>query len=185
MKKVLIVLVALTVIVLGYGGWIFISWLNGEKAEESNHEGTQEELSGLVDQRELLQGNVSEEDLAVFQEQNLNPFGHSVVESELTDAIYQEYIHGMSHQKVKASEKWGFYGIHPDRIEWLLNGLEEVELRHEELYRRILEKWYQGNFATAADDHNAIWELQGGSIGKATGVLSPEEEQAYIDSQTN
>jgi hypothetical protein len=89
----------------------------------------------------------------------------------------------MSHQKVKAKQKWGFYQITPERIIWLLEGLDLVEVQYEKIYWEILEKWAQEDFSTADEDHNTIWQLQGGTIGEATGVLSPEEEKVYIKSQ--
>ncbi|WP_054751901.1 DUF6241 domain-containing protein [Piscibacillus salipiscarius] len=55
-------------------------------------------------------------------------------------------------------------------------------LSHYDVYQSILNRWAAGDFTQADDDHNAIWDLKGGTIGYATGVLSDEEEQAYIES---
>ncbi|MFC3041506.1 DUF6241 domain-containing protein [Virgibacillus xinjiangensis] len=148
--------------------------------EEAEDDGHTEEIS---EQREKIKGSISEQELQEFEEQGLNPFGEDRPHYELTDDYYQEYIHGMSHQKVKASKKWGFYEIHPQRINWLLEGMEKVALDHEDVYRRILLKWKEGDFSTADADHNAVWELQGGTVGKASGVMDPEEEQAYLESE--
>ncbi|UOQ44503.1 DUF6241 domain-containing protein [Halobacillus salinarum] len=126
-------------------------------------------------------GLISDQQLAVYESQGLNPFGESTAKQKMTDAKYQEYIHGMAHQKVQAKEKWGFYQIHPKRIEWLLAGLDEVDLSHEDVYRRILTKWKHGDFSTADKDHNAIWKLQGGTIGKATDVFTLKEEKEYMN----
>ncbi|MCJ7840033.1 DUF6241 domain-containing protein [Lederbergia sp. NSJ-179] len=109
-----------------------------------------------------------------------NPFGQKSTQEELTDSDYRNYIHKMSHQKVKADEKWGFYEITPERIDWLLQGLNQVNLKNESVYRDILERWKDGDFSKVDQDHNAIWQLQGGTIGKATGILSPEEEEAFL-----
>ncbi|WP_053071828.1 DUF6241 domain-containing protein [Ornithinibacillus contaminans] len=185
-KALLIVILTAVVLMIGYGGWKVYSWFNEEPQETSKEEvANAEQQSNLEEQREMVQGSVTEADIAAFSEEGLNPFGHPGDATDLTDTIYQEYIHGMSHQKVEAEEKWGFYGIHPERINWLLESLEVVELEHEDVYREILEKWQQGDFSTADDDHNAIWTLQGGTVGKATGVLSAEEEQSYINSRNN
>ena len=38
------------------------------------------------------------------------------------------------------------------------------------------------DFSQVDQDHNTVWRLQGGTIGEATGILTPKEEQAYIES---
>lgn len=124
-----------------------------------------------------------EQKVEVQSKIDTNPFDDSVLIEELNDSHYQKYIHGMAHQKVKASEKWGFYLITEERIQWLLDGLEVADLKHDDLYRDILGRWAEGDFSSVDQDHNRIWDLQNGTIGKATGILSPEEEQAYIKSQ--
>lgn len=109
-----------------------------------------------------------------------NPFGQKSTLADLTDEDYRNYIHKMSHQKVKADEKWGFYEITPERIDWLLQGLDQVNLKSEDVYRDILERWKAEDFSKVDQDHNAIWQLQGGTIGKATGILNAEEEEAFL-----
>ncbi|HLU21033.1 MAG TPA: DUF6241 domain-containing protein [Bacillaceae bacterium] len=70
----------------------------------------------------------------------------------------------------------------PERINWLLASLDKAKLEHEELYREILIRWNNGDFSRVDKDHNAIWDLENGSIGRATGLLTPEEEAPYIES---
>ncbi|WP_170158499.1 DUF6241 domain-containing protein [Aquisalibacillus elongatus] len=90
----------------------------------------------------------------------------------------------MSHQKVRASEKWGFYLFADERFAWLKEGVETVQenLTHDQVYLAILNRWENGDFSKADRDHNTIWELQGGTVGRASGVLRPEEEEENIDS---
>jgi hypothetical protein len=180
MKKVIILLTILATLILGFAGYLIVKDLKSTKADSSS-EGPS--TAKLDDIREFAGGSITEEEMQSFKEQGLNPFGQTTTQEELTDIHFQEYIHGMSHQKVKAPEKWGFYQINSERIDWLLEGLDKSELISRNLYREILEKWANGDFSSADDDHNAIWELQGGTIGKATGVLSSEEEKVYIESQ--
>ena len=114
----------------------------------------------------------------------LNPFNHNIQAEDLNDDIVQGYIHKMSHQKVRAEEKRGFYLNSPERVEWLLQALDvAAELEHEDLYRDILTRWKNGDFSKADKDHNAIWELQDGEVGKAHGLLTPEEEEIFIKSR--
>lgn len=113
----------------------------------------------------------------------VNPFHESYTSEELTDRHYQDYIHKMSHQKVIADTKWGFYRITEERIDWLLESLEVTydSLNEGKIYREILMRWKSEDFSRVDQDHNVIWRLQGGSIGEATGILSAEEEKRYIE----
>lgn len=86
----------------------------------------------------------------------------------------------MSHQKVSAKDKWVFYEMHPERINWLLEGLEEVEIKRAEVYEEILERWKDGDFSQADKDHNTVWNILGGTKGEANGLLSEREEQRFI-----
>jgi hypothetical protein len=111
-----------------------------------------------------------------------NPFEENV-KTPLKEELFQQYIHAMSHQKVEAVEKWSFFKITDERIDFLLNQLEVNNYKNERLYREILTSWKEGDFSSAASQHNAVWKLQEGTIGKASGVLSPEAEEAYLQKQ--
>ncbi|WP_102026587.1 DUF6241 domain-containing protein [Salirhabdus sp. Marseille-P4669] len=199
MKKTLLYIgiVIISSAVLTFGTIKWFESLSNDSAEEeaTNEEKEKTEKKGVTEvesvaateqlesEREQIKGTISDADIDHFLEQGLNPFGTKVAMEQLDDAHYQEYIHGMSHQKVRAEKKWGFYELHPRRVEWLLEGLEKVDLQHEQVYRNILEKWAQGDFSEVDRDHNAIWSIQGGTVGRATGILSTAEEQEYIESQ--
>lgn len=113
-----------------------------------------------------------------------NPFGEQKKINDLTDDDMQLIIHKMSHQKVKADQKWGSILITQNRIDWLLQALDKNKFAYEKAYRDILMRWKKGDFSKADRDHNTIWKLQGGTIGKATGLLSPSEEKRYIEAQS-
>lgn len=159
-----------------------------EKQAKDNEKNTAKAESKKADKagddRESVSGHVTTEELKEYNEKGLNPFGEKVELNALTDDDYREYIHGMSHQKVVAEKKWGFYEIHPERIKWLLKGLDEGnQLNSADKYKEILERWQDKDFSQVDKDHNIIWNLQGGTVGKATGILEQEEEQAYIEQQ--
>ncbi|OZM58351.1 hypothetical protein CIB95_01920 [Lottiidibacillus patelloidae] len=94
----------------------------------------------------------------------------------------QNYIHWLSHQKVKADMKWGELQITTERIERLIEVVEanNYNYKYEEMYLEILNAWKNNDFSQADKEHNFIWELQGGTLGEATGLLTEEEEQAFI-----
>ncbi|MEK5331878.1 DUF6241 domain-containing protein [Lysinibacillus sp. FSL W8-0992] len=91
----------------------------------------------------------------------------------------------MSHQKVEAKVKWGHTQIAQEKVERLLAVCKMNDYKYNDLYISILERWSKGDFSNAVDEHNSIWEMQGGdestNSGKATRLLSPVEEQAYIE----
>ncbi|MBV7509293.1 hypothetical protein KW850_29395 [Bacillus sp. sid0103] len=108
------------------------------------------------------------------------------VESEfpfsMNENSVQQAIHNMSHQKVLADKKWGALPLTVERVKRLLQVVEANKKEYEngDLYLNILRSWDKGNFDSVVINHNAIWSLQGGTVGKAFGVASPEEEMEFI-----
>nr|WP_241680103.1 DUF6241 domain-containing protein [Metabacillus mangrovi] len=98
------------------------------------------------------------------------------------DEEFCKTIHLMSHQKVASDLKWGAIKMTPERIEILQNLLDEkeAELKHASVYKEILDRWEKGDFSKAVEDHNQIWSLQNGTVGKATRLLTEQEEREYI-----
>jgi hypothetical protein len=113
---------------------------------------------------------------------NHNPFEKSV-KTPLKETYIQQYIHAMSHQKVEANEKWSFFKITDERIDFLLGQLDVNKYKNEGIYKDILLSWKEGDFSNAASQHNRIWRMQEGTIGKASGLLSPKEEEVFLQEQ--
>jgi len=180
MKKTIWIL---TIIAL-LAGSIFLAllWTDIYKSEVRKREPVDGQVEGITN-KQTAAGNITQKELNEMKDQGLNQFGDSQSVTELTEGNFNNYIHGMSHQKVKASKKWSFYEITDNRIKWLLNSLDVIEVEHENTYRRILTKWNKGDFSKIDEDHNGIWAIQDGTVGKATGILTPEEEKAYIQNQ--
>lgn len=103
--------------------------------------------------------------------------------TDMSELAVQNAIHHMSHQKVEADKKWGVLPLTEERVDRLLEVVQHNrnDYKHGSVYEEILLKWQNKNFTAVDDDHNAIWELQDGSIGRATGILSAKEEQAFIE----
>lgn len=121
---------------------------------------------------------VTLEDKIVTKEELLYP--DNLIEHKVNEAI-----HSMSHQKVEAKVKWGHEQITQAKVDRLLAVAKMNDYKYKELYIEILERWSKGDFSHAIEDHNKIWEMQGGdesrNSGKATRLLTDEEEQAYIE----
>lgn len=90
-------------------------------------------------------------------------------------------MHQMTHQKIKASQKWGAVEMTEFRIRELITIVEESNFKQKSYLLTILNRWLEGDFSMVDRDHNGLWDLQGGTVGKATGILTPEEEQTYIN----
>lgn len=100
--------------------------------------------------------------------------------SSMEEYGVQEAIHAMSHQKVKAEDKWGFLPMTQVRINRLIEVVEANNYISGIVYLDILNRWLSSDFTRADKDHNVIWDLQEGSIGKASRVLSANEERKFI-----
>ena len=89
----------------------------------------------------------------------------------------------MSHQKIEADEKWGFLPLTTERVTRLMDVIEtnKNDYKNARLYMGILTRWSENDFSQIDLEHNQIWESQDGTIGRATGILSYEEELEYIE----
>ena len=101
--------------------------------------------------------------------------------NKMTEEQVQDAIHQMSHQKVRAEKKWGFIPLTRERVDRLIEVINANQYQHEDVYLDILKAWKESNFSNIDGNHNAIWVLQDGSVGKATGILTLEEEMKYIE----
>lgn len=144
------------------------------KVTDEHYEGTDELTQSLIDSNETTGINDLEGAELVDR----------WVDGQWWNEIdVQDTIHKMSHQKVIASMKRGSIEITKTRLENLSKAIEQNRdhLDNYGVYRAIVDKWIKGDFKKADQDHNAIWEMQDGEIGQATGVASKEEEKEYIE----
>ncbi|RSK33706.1 DUF6241 domain-containing protein [Bhargavaea beijingensis] len=105
--------------------------------------------------------------------------GHSP-EEKILDTMHQ-----MTHQKIVATDKWGAIPMttgNIGEIDSIIAGSKKIrspEVKNQLL--QIIAKWENGDFSEADKDHNYIWKLQKGNLGKARGLLSKEEELLFIE----
>lgn len=95
-----------------------------------------------------------------------------------------EIVHNMTHQKVRSEEKWGFVQM----TEVNLLAVKEVLQMNPAVNQNIdmlaiVTKWLNNDFSNIVADHNSIWKMKDGSVGKAYGILSPKEEEDLIKEQ--
>jgi hypothetical protein len=121
--------------------------------------------------------------------------------AELSDEIYQakialgldkspseedivEILHDMTHQKVRSEEKWGFVQMTEVNFLAVREVLQKNPAFNQNIdFLAIITDWLNNDFSNIVAEHNAIWKMKDGSVGKAYGILSPSEEQALIKEQ--
>lgn len=103
-----------------------------------------------------------------------------------SEAMVIDFMHKMTHQKVVAQDKYGFIKMSPGNIWAIKESLVAFgdEFASKETLLSIINRWEAGDFSQVDQDHNLLWELGNGredKIGRATGIATAEEEQAFMD----
>ena len=167
-----VVAIVISVVVLGIGYYVSTSFIETEKVIEVTDERHEMEVTESV---------ITNEEEVEVEEGNRTMFDENEFPEGISEGRVQNAIHHMSHAKVYANKKWNHLEPSQERIGRLLDviKLNPDDYEHSELYIGILEKWKADDFSQAVSDHNAIWNLQGGTIGKATRLLTETEEAKY------
>ncbi|WP_409293913.1 DUF6241 domain-containing protein [Peribacillus sp. SCS-26] len=173
MKKTMKVLAGVLVLLLvmaaaGIGTYFYLEAKNtpaGGKSTLSLKKSDTEGRQAFIEVKEKRTQSVAKE------------FPFSMSEVEVQDAL-----HGMTHQKITAEDKWGFLPMTDERVKRLLLVVKRNEVNYEQdpVYMEMLKRWEEHNFSQVDKDHNSIWKLQGGTVGEATGIMSLQEEEAFI-----
>jgi len=167
MKKTIII--SLLVILAGAAVFGFIQYSSKETVTVTQ-KSTPESVQGQNDGGTYIE--IHEEKTEPVEEE---------LPSDMNEGRVQDIIHQMSHQKIRAEDKWGFIPLTMERVDRLIEVVNANKYDHADVYLDILNRWKNNNFSHVDNDHNAIWTLQSGTVGKATGILSVEEEQQFIE----
>lgn len=176
-------ILGLFVIVAFAGVLIFVYFLFMDLKHSKNAEN--EKVEHHVNEQE------NEEEKVKQVDSYENPFGDNIKKDGLDEQQIRKYVHGMSHQKVETEgeEKWIFYEITEERIDWLIDALNEenIDINQDDkfFYQETLNRWKNNDFSQAVSEHNVIWEKDGGNIGKAIRLFTEEEEKDYVDFELN
>jgi hypothetical protein len=106
-------------------------------------------------------------------------------ETMIEGELIQE-VHNMTHQKVKADKKWGSSEITAEKVQKLYDVIQKSDFKNQSnktMLLGILEPWTRKDFTNSVSAHNRIWSYQNGNIGKATRLLTPQEELEYIEDE--
>lgn len=114
------------------------------------------------------------------QEEFAGSSGGSVSLSDtMSNYDVQLYLHEMTHNKVYADIKFGSRPLTGESIARLVEIVEKNSYPDEKFFLETLDAWQEGNFSNAVEVHNTIWNWHSGTVGKATRLMTPAEEQNY------
>jgi hypothetical protein len=187
-----------TVITLGIGVAFLVSFPSVESAEESTKgaegyivnepvvapAGESDEAKAIreIELRESVEEKYPEINMGTLPSDMESPSHDPYSQWENNQVGFIQRIHDMTHQKVFAQFKQGAYEMSEENINLLLLELEEHNYYHgAEYYLEVLTEWQNGDFSNVIEVHNKIWKDQGGTIGEAERLLTPAEEQEFIE----
>lgn len=102
------------------------------------------------------------------------------INEQSTEEAVIQAMHEMTHQKVKAKEKWGAIPLTPKTAQVVYDIVNNSDFSHKDELLNIASRWKNGDFSEIVSDHNYFWDLQGGTIGKAISKLSKVEEETFV-----
>ena len=136
---------------------------------------------GKMTVEELQSIELTDEMIAEIESSLPTSMKEDLVIKESTDeSKVLNIIHGMTHQKIASDKKWGAIPLTEKNVQVLYDFLETKNFNNQTALMNIVTKWKKKDFSEIDKDHNYIWNIQGGTVGKAYGILSLEEERKYI-----
>lgn len=112
--------------------------------------------------------NYIEEEEKSLKAQNVTGQQGKKAKEEKQQASEDEIIstmHRMVHQKVKSSEKWGFIEMTNKEIRSAKEAVESsTNFKNKSKLLATLERWEKGDFSQTVEEHNFLWEIQGGDV---------------------
>jgi hypothetical protein len=179
MKKIIIIVAASLIVIIG-GGVAYVSYTDSQLAQAPTPVTPTVTLTPIAPTEkpmislETTPNNEADSALKSALDPNV-----TIVNGE--DSIVA-IMHHLTHQKVEASDKWANVQMTPERVTMVRQIIETrgQEWKHKSELLAMAKKWETGDFSEIDKDHNFLWDLEGGNIGKATGILSAADEQAFI-----
>lgn len=103
------------------------------------------------------------------------------LEREIGEGEAISIIHKMTHQKIVANDKWGAIEMTKERIDELYELVDKSDFEYRGELKTILDRWKTDDFSRVDEDHNTVWRIQGGSLGRAQGIMTKEQEEVFIE----
>ncbi|WP_040203335.1 DUF6241 domain-containing protein [Neobacillus jeddahensis] len=176
MKKVLVLLLIVLIILIGgtYGVYKWFDYTASKKVTllpkqaPDEYKAESKEEQALEEEQEEQTGKIG----GVQYDIKLN--------QDSSEEAVIDVMHMMTHQKVKAEEKWGAIPMIPSTINQVYEIVNNSQFTHKADLLAILAKWKDGQFAEVDSDHNYFWRYKDGTVGQAYGILTPVEEETFI-----
>lgn len=104
-------------------------------------------------------------------------------DADMDEERVQIYLHQMTHQKIVADKKRGAVEMSEENITNMLKIVKENYdyYEHSEFYEQTLLAWQNDDFSNAVSVHNTIWSWHNGTVGRATGLMTAEQEAEYVE----
>lgn len=93
----------------------------------------------------------------------------TIAAEELEDKVsIYTMMHEMANTKIVAEDGmiWGLQPMTKDRIIAVRTALKKNDPSHKRLFE-ILDRWENKDFTQGVEDHNYLWKLLDGNVGKA------------------
>ena len=177
MKKILTIMgvIAALVVAVGFGSYQFLD--NARTYEENDKASA---VQSAAPDKESPYDSAEEE----YKEQTKYIGGEAAYTIEFagppTEAHIINVMHKMTHQKVKAEEKWGAIPLNEGTVKQIIQYIESSDFGLKDELMVIAKRWEKGDFSTIIEDHNYFWKYEGGTIGRAYGTLNAAEEAEFI-----
>ncbi len=144
------------------GLFVYISFykLSINKLRQSERSATEEKQENKPITESVVQDNEPYFDEAL----NIDGVKNNLANE---DVIYR-IMHEMANTKVIADVKYAAIDITPNRINALIKAVNRSNWSDKSRLLEILNRWKQGDFSQAVEDHNYVWSKLGGEAGKAT-----------------
>ena len=107
----------------------------------------------------------------------ISPLG---IYSSSSESEVVHVMHLMTHQKVESSEKLGAALMTEGSIDEVYGIVKDSDFVDKDQLTAMITRWKNSDFSQIVSDHNYLWQLEGGEIGKATRIYSSAEEQQFI-----
>ncbi|WP_251548628.1 DUF6241 domain-containing protein [Neobacillus muris] len=174
MKRILLITVIVLAVLAG-GIFGFFKILDNASGYEEKQEASQNDAGSVED------AATKQEEIEKQQTEKIGGVQYDIgIDQTSSQEAVLEAMNKMTHQKVKAEDKWGAIPMIPDTINQVY---EIVSNSHFELKTdllEILDKWKNRDFSQVDADHNYIWNQQGGTVGRAYGIMSQSEEKTFV-----
>jgi hypothetical protein len=89
-----------------------------------------------------------------------------------TDKEILDTMHSMANTLIvpEDGQIWGKEQITKENLTDLITTVTNSNISSKEDLLTILNRWVSGDFSSAVDDHNKVWKLLDGTVGKAVSL---------------